>query len=166
MRRFNKFFDSQKQDSPDQSDVDDDSANERIPLLEIEPRNQVLFAHYGYVYCLHLGSLPHSSEEVLFSGGGDGDVKLWSLDCQHVKTLSSSDDGVLTMVHIESLLYTGHSSGTINLWDLDTMQMIRSVRAHQADVLSLSGIEGCAFSGSARGFLKKWDLKSYPYSHN
>jgi di- and tripeptidase len=70
MRRFNKFFDTQKKDetSPDQSDVDDDGSVERIPLLEIEPRNQVQFAHYGYVYCLLLGTLPHSSEELLFSG--------------------------------------------------------------------------------------------------
>jgi di- and tripeptidase len=68
-RRFNKFFDSQKYiDTPDQSDVDDDSPVSRIPLLEIEPRNQVQFAHYGYVYCLQLGSLPHSSEQMLFSG--------------------------------------------------------------------------------------------------
>jgi hypothetical protein len=68
MRRFNKFFDTQKTSSPDQSDVDDDGSKERIPLLEIEPQNQVRFAHYGYVYCLHLGSLPHSSEQLLFSG--------------------------------------------------------------------------------------------------
>jgi len=68
MRRFNKFFDSQKQESPDQSDLDDDRTTESVPLLEIEPRNQVQFAHYGYVYCLHLGSLPHNSEKLLFSG--------------------------------------------------------------------------------------------------
>jgi di- and tripeptidase len=75
-----------------------------------------------------------------------------------VQTLSASDDGVLTMAHIDSLLYTGCISGTINLWDLDTMQLIRSVRAHQTDVLSLSGIGGFVFSGSANGYLKKWDL--------
>jgi di- and tripeptidase len=70
MRRFNKFFDSQKPDSPDQSDVDDDGsiAISRVPLLEIEPQNQVQFAHYGYVYCLLLGNLPQSSEQLLFSG--------------------------------------------------------------------------------------------------
>jgi len=68
-RRFNKFFDSQKYiDTPDQSDVDDDSPVSRVPLLEIEPQNQVQFAHYGYVYCLQLGSLPHTSEQLLFSG--------------------------------------------------------------------------------------------------
>lgn len=72
--------------------------------------------------------------------------------------MSSGDDGILTMIHVESLLYTGSISGTINLWDLDTLQMIRSVKAHQTDVLSLAGIGGFAFSGSARGYLKKWDL--------
>ena len=41
--------------------------------------------------------------------------------------------------------------------------MIRSVKAHQADVLSLAGIGGFAFSGSARGYLKKWDLTSNYY---
>lgn len=95
---------------------------------------------------------------MLILGGGDGNVKLWSLDMKNVHTLSASDDGILTMIHNESLLYTGSTSGIINLWDLDTLQLIRRVRAHQADVLSLAGIGGFAFSGSARGYLKKWDL--------
>lgn len=95
---------------------------------------------------------------VLIVGGGDGTVKLWSLDLKQVQTLSASDDGVLTMTRIDSLLYAGCISGTINLWDLDTLQLIRSVKAHKADVLSLSGIGGFAFSGSANGYLKNWDL--------
>ena len=90
----------------------------------------------------------------LIVGGGDGAIKLWSLDMKLVQKLSASDDGVLTLTHIESLLYTGCISGTINLWDLDTLQLIRSVKAHQTDVLSLSGVGGFAFSGSARGFLR------------
>ena len=100
----------------------------------------------------------------LILGGGDGTIKLWSLDMKPVQTLSASDDGVLTLTHIESLLYAGCVSGTINLWDLDTLQLIRSVKAHQADVLSLSGIGGFAFSASAKGFLKKWDLSYAPQS--
>ena len=92
------------------------------------------------------------------SGGGDGDVKIWDLDMTHKKTLSCTDDGVLTMIRVDSLLYTGSIAGTVNLWDLDTLQLIRSVRAHQADVLSLSGVGDFAFSGSAKGFIKKWDL--------
>jgi di- and tripeptidase len=77
--------------------------------------------------------------------------------------LSATDDGILTMIHVDSLLYTGSISGTINLWDLDTLQLIRSVKAHHADVLSLAGIGGYAFSGSAKGFLKKWDLTYIPF---
>ena len=75
-----------------------------------------------------------------------------------MKTLTASDDGILTMIHIESLLYTGCNSGMINLWDLDTLQLIRSVRAHQTDVLNMAGIGGFAFSGSGGGYLKKWNL--------
>ena len=85
-------------------------------------------------------------------------MKIWSLDMKHVQTLSASDDGILTMTHIDSLLYTGCISGKVNLWDLDTLQLIRCVKAHRTDVLSLSGIGGFAFSGSADGYLKKWDL--------
>jgi WD40 repeat protein len=66
------------------------------------------------------------------------------------------------MIRVESLLYTGSVSGTINLWDLDTLQLIRSVKAHRTDVLSLAGIGGFAFSGSANGYLKKWDLGCSP----
>jgi len=123
----------------------------------------VQYAHYGYVYCMLLAKgldSGRSDEETLISGGGDGTIKLWSLDKESqgaIKTpitLENGDDSILSMVLDGTLLYSGRLDGDINVWDLDTRQMIRRVRAHSADVLTLAIGRGLLFSGSANGFAK------------
>ena len=51
--------------------------------LQIERNHIIQYAHYGYVYCMLLAqdlSTPNLYGETLISGGGDGSIKLWSLD--------------------------------------------------------------------------------------
>ena len=101
-----------------------------------------------------------SDQETLISGGGDGTIKLWSLDkdlqgvIKTPTTLENGDDSILSMVLDGTLLYSGRLDGDINVWDLDTRQMIRRVKAHTADVLTLAIGRGLLFSGSANGFAK------------
>jgi di- and tripeptidase len=33
-------------------------------------------SHFGYVYCLLLGKVPNDEGEILFSGSGEGDIKV------------------------------------------------------------------------------------------
>ncbi|KAI5852733.1 hypothetical protein DFP73DRAFT_469640 [Morchella snyderi] len=139
-------------------------------LLETDPENIVQYAHYGYVYCMLLISLSASSEigkvgqQILLSGGGDGVVKLWSIDnntsrIEQMRELSGGDSGVLSMVVQDSLLYCGLTDGEICIWDLDTCQLIRSVKAHCEDVLTLSIKGNFMFSGSASGYTRKWNQR-------
>ena len=132
-------------------------------LLEVAPENIVQYAHYGYVYCMLLITLPSGSEvggaggEMLLSGGGDGVVKLWALDpvtsaIKDVKTLGAGDSGVLSMAINDTMLYCGLTDGEICIWDLDTMQLIRSLKTHCEDVLTMSVMGNCIFSGSASGY--------------
>ncbi len=98
--------------------------------------------------------------EILISGGGDGNVKLWSLNSDQSGALSeevsleNGDDSVLSMALDGTVLYTGRSEGDVNVWDLDTRQLIRTVKAHNADVLALDIGYGLLFSGASNGNAK------------
>ena len=98
--------------------------------------------------------------ETLISGGGDGIVKLWSLDSDRGGALSekssleNGDGSVLSMALDGTVLYTGRLEGDVNVWDLDTRQLIRTVKAHNADVLALAVGYGLFFSGGSNGIAK------------
>jgi len=98
--------------------------------------------------------------ETLVSGGGDGVVKLWSLETggdgalQDPILLENGDESVLTIALDGTVLYCGRLEGAVNVWDLDTRQMIRTVEAHTADVLTLAVGHGLIFSGASNGVAK------------
>ena len=92
--------------------------------------------------------------------GCDGIVKLWSLSSDEDDTLTeemsleNGDGSVLSMALDGTVLYTGRLEGDVNVWDLDTRQLIRTVRAHNADVLALAVGYGLLFSGGSNGIAK------------
>lgn len=98
--------------------------------------------------------------ETLISGGGDGIVKLWSLDSDESGALKEEillehgDGSVLSMALDGMVLYTGRLEGDVNVWDLDTRQLIRTVKAHNADTLALAVGYGLLFSGGSNGIAK------------
>ncbi|PWW77941.1 glutathione degradosome [Tuber magnatum] len=139
-------------------------------LLEVDPENIVQYAHYGYVYCMLLITLPSGWEiggdggEMLLSGGGDGVVKLWTINpatsaITSAMSLSAGDSGVLSMAINDTMLYCGLTDGEICIWDLDTRQLIRSLRTHCEDVLTMAVMGNCIFSGSASGYSRKWNQR-------
>jgi len=132
--------------------------------LEINPQHIIQYAHFGYVYCmLIVGGLGGGEDEMLISGGGDGDVKTWRTDpsgsgITPLRTLEGSDSSVLSMAVNESFLYCGLSDGDISIWDLETFQLIRSVREHRNDVLTVSVGGGDVLTGSATGYVRVSDI--------
>ena len=102
----------------------------------------------------------NGDHETLISGGGDGTIRLWSLDqkqsgaISRPTSLENGDDSVLTLALDGTILYSGRLEGEINVWDLDTHQLIRRVKAHTVDVLTLSVGHGSIFSGAANGIAK------------
>ena len=137
-------------------------------VLEVGRESVRHFAHYGYVYCMLLTTgLPEAlGKEVLISGGGDGNVKVWKLDEDRggaIEELYNLDDGreeghsILTMAIDGTFLYTGRNGGEINVWDLETRQLVRNIKAHRDDVLTLSIGAGFLLSGSVTGYIRKFD---------
>ena len=98
--------------------------------------------------------------ETLVSGGGDGVVKLWSLDSHEGGTLTedtsleNGDASILSMAIDGTVLYTGRLEGDVNVWDLDTRQLIRTVKAHSADILALAVGYSLLFCGGSNGNAK------------
>lgn len=131
--------------------------------LEIDREHIIQYAHYGYVYCLLLSrglDTDDANAETLISGGGDGVVKLWSLNSDESGALTeeisleNGDGSVLSMALDGTVLYTGCLEGDVSVWDLDTRLLIRTVKAHNADVLALSVGYGLLFSGGSNGTAK------------
>ncbi|KAI8643152.1 hypothetical protein BD408DRAFT_415352 [Parasitella parasitica] len=128
----------------------------------IRERNVYGNAHDGYIYCLlHAKDIPNVEGEVLISGSGDGNVKIWTIDKSGIKLLhtlkGNLDKGILCLALSEDgYLFCGVQGGDVQIWDLETHQMIRSVMAHTKDVLAIS-IRGSGFvSASADGSIKIW----------
>lgn len=167
-KRLHSFFDSKGpggRSTPRPSSRDqweDGSVTASAAMLEVAPTDIVQYAHYGYVYCMLVVPAAHIAKgegEVLLSGGGDGDVKLWNIDVatgaiSELCTLSGGDAGVLSMAINDTMLYCGMTDGEICIWDLDALQLVRTVKAHCDDVLTLSIKGNYIFSGSASGYVR------------
>lgn len=130
--------------------------------LEIDKKDIVQYAHFGYINCMLLTDAPpdkFESSELLISGGGDGNIKLWSLDPDDASIndpicLENEDDSILSIAIDGTILYAGELGGHIFVWDLDTRQMIRKIKADDTDVLTVAVGHDLLFCGSAQGNAK------------
>ncbi|KAF2098217.1 glutathione degradosome [Rhizodiscina lignyota] len=137
--------------------------------LQIPKQNLQQFAHFGYVYCMTLARpVSENAREVLISGGGDGIIKVWTLDEHNSGAISELfvlEDGreegesVLTIAVDGSFLYSGRTDGEINVWDLETKQLLRSLKANVGDVLTIAVGGGFLFSAGLDGIVEKFDRR-------
>ncbi|KAK9764746.1 hypothetical protein K7432_007509 [Basidiobolus ranarum] len=149
--RGSKFF--QGQEKP--ATIDEDGLEHYVIFDDAIVPN----SHFGYVYSLLLGKLPNSTEDTLFSGSGDGDVKLWAIKptgLELIKTLKGPVSNIYSLALRDELLFCGSQGGDIKIWDLETSQMIRSLIGHEDDVLALVTHGQTVFSASADSTIKVW----------
>ncbi|CCG84084.1 protein of unknown function [Taphrina deformans PYCC 5710] len=169
-RRPNKFFDSTGPSGRAALPVKSPTLGARrgsvgqedsSSLIEIGRDDIIQYAHYSYVFCLLLGTF--DGEEVLYTGGGDGAINIWSLHGRphQLRSLCQTQGAsILCLAQHESLLYAGQSRGTISVWDLETNQLLRRIQAHGAtDVQSLS-ISSQLLISVGGSEIKTWELSS------
>ncbi|KAI8054339.1 hypothetical protein BDF22DRAFT_678621 [Syncephalis plumigaleata] len=160
--------------------VSDTSSNASVPPSEISESEEsmsddppvrryyvrendvIASSHYGYIYSLLLADLSYMGGQVLLSGAGDGDVKIWSAKdgpLEHVRTLHCGKGNVLALaVKKDELLFCGCQGGEIKVnLGFGTFQHIRSLLAHEDDVMALTISYDSLFSGSADGVIKRWN---------
>ncbi|KAI9031822.1 WD40-repeat-containing domain protein [Phycomyces nitens] len=139
-----------------------DNFDKDVIKCVVREKNVHLNAHDGYVYCLlYSTEVPNIDGEVIISGSGDGDVKIWVIaegTLKYLHTLAgNSDKGVLSLALSEDgYLFCGVQGGDVQIWDLETYQMIRSVMAHSDDVLAVALKGPGLVSASADGTIKIW----------
>ena len=158
--RNHRFFDSKGPGgatTPRPSTVEENHVKD---CLDIDKSHIIHFAHFGYVYCMILTTNDNTDCETLISGGGDGTIKLWSIDSKsngalaNPVSLENGDDSILALALEGTILYSGRLGGEINVWDLDTRQLIQRVKLDDADILTLSVGHGLIFSGGANGIAR------------
>ncbi|KAL8283220.1 hypothetical protein RQP46_005998 [Phenoliferia psychrophenolica] len=134
------------------------SAQEHVIELQFEDSHMALYAHYGYIYCLAVGK--SNDRNVLISGSGDEQIKLWTMshsELSPLATFDSSSDAVLALAVRNNTVFAGHQGGVIRVWDLDTFTCVRDLRPHSIDILTISVLGDDFYSGAADGSLQRWD---------
>ncbi|ADV22824.1 di- and tripeptidase [Cryptococcus gattii E566] len=122
--------------------------------IEVPAESRLAFAHYGYVYALHILSRPNG-DRWLVSGSGDSDIKIWechpSGGVTPIRQFDSLSGAVLSFAFRDDLLYAGLQAGEIAVWDLETGACIRTIEAHEEDVLAMSTLGGDVYTAAADG---------------
>ena len=130
------------------------TSHEGVLEIEVDIDARIAFAHYGYIYALHIVPRPDGSR-ILASGSGDCDIKIWlchaSGGLEFVRGFDGLSGAVLSFAVRDSLLYAGVQDGEIAVWDLETGACIRTIEAHEADVLTMSVLGSDVYTAAADG---------------
>lgn len=100
-----------------------------------------------------------NSGSMLYSGSADCTIKVWELTSFPYRCVATlQEKGVVhALCTCNNRLYSGSADCSIKEWDTDSMQLVRSVEAHSAEVCTLFVANGYIFSGSMKE-VKVYDL--------
>jgi di- and tripeptidase len=99
-------------------------------------------------------------EELLISGGGDGTIKLWSIDnlekegLMLLEKFKNDGLGVLSMVYRDTFLYVGFTDGKAHVYSLDSRQLVQKLDVRCGDIGAIQVIGGKVFCGGSGGYIK------------
>jgi di- and tripeptidase len=121
------------------------------------------YAHKSYVYCMLLvkGLFRHDEEvEVLITGGGGGDIKLWRIDDLEETGLTqlfqfkNKGASVFSLAYSGSFLYVGLSEGAVHVYNLSSCQLVQRLSTGTADVSQIQIHKGMMCCGTSDGWVK------------
>ncbi|KIX05855.1 uncharacterized protein Z518_03828 [Rhinocladiella mackenziei CBS 650.93] len=145
--RKHRFFDSLGPGGVADIISDEDGPNSGLHnqggrVLTIPSRNYLPYAHKSYIYSMLLvkGLFTHDKdEEILITGGGDGTIKLWSIDTQSATRIlprskfKNPTSNILSLSYKGSFLYAGLSDGTANIYNLASNQLVQKLNVGDRD---------------------------------
>lgn len=134
--------------------IDTPPPDPNVGELEVNAEDRMCFAHYGYVYALHMITR-QQGPRWLVSGSGDSDVKIWLClpggGLRLLREFNGLSGGVLSFAVRDSLLFAGLQDGEIVVWDLETGACIRTIEAHESDVMTMSVLGSEVYTAGADG---------------
>ena len=165
--RRHRFFDSSASEELEAVTLaDHDSSLNRGQIICFNKANYQAFAHSSYIYCMLLipGLLTHEpEEEILVTGAGDGDIKLWSISVQGSEGLTQRHEfeneglNVLSMTSSGTFLYAGLSNGNARVYNLETRQLIQKLDVRCGDVGVIQVIDDKLLCGTSSGSIKQFN---------
>lgn len=148
------------------SDMESDASSSNDPEApppeeEVTIHRSRLHAHHGYIHAMELGTIlgqqEGQEEEFLFTGAGDGVIRIWRIlptGLKLYKSLEAADGNVYTLAIHNGLLIAGIQGGEVRIWDLEMLHAIRTLIAHEDDILNVVAIDDSFFTASADGIIK------------
>jgi di- and tripeptidase len=139
------------------------STNSDGRLLTFKRTHYRAYAHSSYVYCMLLVPALRQrleSREVLVTGGGDGTIKLWSLDrletagLTEIQKFKNCSTSVLSLADNGIFLYAGLGNGRVHVYNLESRQLVQKINVGSGDVTTIQVVHGVAFCGTSSGHLK------------
>jgi di- and tripeptidase len=107
-------------------------------------------------------SLNHhdAEKEILVTGGGDGTIKMWSLNDLDTAGLviihkfKNASASVLSLAHNGAFVYAGLANGRVQVYSLDSRQLVQKINIGPDEVTTLQVMDGVAFCGTSNGLLQ------------
>ncbi|EXJ64672.1 hypothetical protein A1O7_01010 [Cladophialophora yegresii CBS 114405] len=166
--RKHRFFDSLGPGGMTNAVSDEDGPNNDLGgrVLTIPSQNYLPYAHKSYIYSVLLvkGISAHDKdEEVLITGGGDGTIKLWTIDnlssCRPTQftKFKTPDLSVLSLSYRNLFLYAGLSDGTANIYNLASNQLVQRLQVGHGDVSQIILSIDSIWCGTSEGWIKRYN---------
>jgi di- and tripeptidase len=131
--------------------------------LTIRGDHYKAYAHNSYIYSMLLakGLFRHNDEEeVLISGGGAGEIRLWKIDdlaetgLVQLYQFKNKGSSILSLACSGSFLYAGLSEGAANIYNLSSCQLVQRLTSGKSDVSQICVSQGMLCCGTADGWVK------------
>lgn len=111
----------------------------------------------------------HLRGDNIFSAGGDGIVRMWSIEQAVCLREFSGHKRGLACIQVSAdgkTLVSGSNDKQIRVWEIETGKCVRILEGHTALVRSLDICSGKIISGSYDQTLKLWDLDTGALIHD
>ncbi|EDV28456.1 uncharacterized protein TRIADDRAFT_19665, partial [Trichoplax adhaerens] len=117
--------------------------------------------HQGPVWALGVHA------DFLFSASSDKTIKVWDTKNSYkcIRTLTGHKNIVLGLCVHGTNLFSGSSDNTIKVWEISTLEMLKTISAHDNPVCTLATSSDWLFSGSHK-IIKVWDIKTFKHYHD
>jgi len=95
---------------------------------------------------------------LLYSGGGDRNIMVWTEDGKRIHTIKGHGDLVNCLIEYQGMLISGSDDKTIKCWSLSSYDCITTLEGHSNYVECLAVCDNYLLSGSRDKTIKLWDI--------
>ncbi len=100
----------------------------------------------------NVNSLIQLSNNILVSGGGNGNINFWDISAKkHLKTIYNTNDStIVSLVKLsDKLIASGSWDGFVRIWDVSTSKLVQEMNEHKSYILFVTKLPNGNIASSA-----------------